>query len=142
MQLPHNWAIRPPEIAFFPHGSGTLIFVTKLVKEFWVQIDNVFSPSAQSTDAVNKTRLLIFMKRRSFQDLLQSFVIPLYGALVLLHLEYGMSARSPKPRGRYQPFGVNLKISNTIGNWHSSLSLRRETAVAMPLFLVAATTSN
>ncbi len=34
------------------------------------------------------------------------------------------------PRGRYQPFGANSKISYKVGNWHSAHSLRRETAAA------------
>ncbi len=55
----------------------------------------MFSPSAQCTEAANKARRLIFMIRRSFQDLSKSAFIPLYGASVRPHLEYGMPACSP-----------------------------------------------
>ncbi len=55
----------------------------------------MFSPSAQCTEAANKARQLIFMIKRSFQDLSKSAFIPLCGALVRPHLEYGMPACSP-----------------------------------------------
>ncbi len=58
-------------------------------------MDNMFFPSAQCTEAENKARRLIFLIRRSFQDLPKSAFIPLYGALVRPHLKYGMSACSP-----------------------------------------------
>ncbi len=51
--------------------------------------------SVQWTEAANKTRRLILMKRRYFQGLSNSAIIPLYGALVRPHLEYGMPACSP-----------------------------------------------
>ncbi len=38
--------------------------VSNLVKGLGVQADYVFSPSAQCTEAANKARRLIFMKRR------------------------------------------------------------------------------
>ncbi len=47
---------------------GTPIPVFKVV-DLGVQTDNVFSPSAQCTEAANKAVWLIFMVRRSFQDL-------------------------------------------------------------------------
>ncbi len=55
----------------------------------------MFSPSAQCTEVANKARRLIFMIRRSIQDLSKSAFIPLYGVLVRPHLEYGMPACSP-----------------------------------------------
>ncbi len=64
--------------------------MSKLVKDLGVQADNVFSPSAQCTEAANKAMRLIFMIRRSFQDLLKSATIPLYGALGRPQLEYSM----------------------------------------------------
>ncbi len=39
MQLSHNRARSSPEIVFFPDGSGTLIPVSKLVKDVGVQAD-------------------------------------------------------------------------------------------------------
>ncbi len=84
----------PLKLSFFPDGSGTPIPVSTLVKDLGVQTDNMFSPSAQCTEAANKARQLIFMIRRSFQDLSKSALIPLYGALVRPHLEYGMPACS------------------------------------------------
>ncbi len=56
---------------------------------------HVFVPSAQCTEAANKVRRLIFMIRRSFQGLSKSVFTHLYGALVRLHLEYGIPACSP-----------------------------------------------
>ncbi len=82
-------------LSFFPDGSGTPITVSKLVKDVGVQADNMFFPSAQYTKAASKARRLIFMIRRSFQGLSKSAFIPLYGALVRSHLEYGMPACSP-----------------------------------------------
>ncbi len=79
----------------FPDGSGTPIPVSKLVKERGFQTDNMFSPSAQCTESANKARRLIFMIRRSFQDLSISSFIPLYEALVRPHLEYGMPTCLP-----------------------------------------------
>ncbi len=62
----------------------------------------MFSPSAQGTEAANKARRLSFMIRRSFQGLSKSAFIPLYGALMRPHLEYGMPACSP-----YLVAGIN-----------------------------------
>ncbi len=94
MQLSHNRARSSPEIIFFSDGSGTLIPVSTLVNDLGVQTDNMFSTSAQCTEAANKARRLIFMMRRSFQDLSKSAFIPLYVALVRPHLGYGMPACS------------------------------------------------
>ncbi len=79
----------PMRLSFSPDGSDTPVPVSKLVKDLWVQIDNLFSPS------VNKARQLIFMIRRSFRDLSKSAFIALNGSLVHPHLEYGMPACSP-----------------------------------------------
>ncbi len=63
---------------------------------------------------------------------------------------WGLSAPTPriwyvspfaKPRGRDLPFRANSKISYKVGNWHSSPSLRRETAAVGPSFLAAVTTT-
>ncbi len=67
----------PLRLSFFPDGPGTPIPVPTLVKDLGVQTDNMFSPSAKFTEAANKARLLIFMIRRSFQDLSKSAFIPL-----------------------------------------------------------------
>ncbi len=83
------------EKSFFPDGSVTPIPVSKLAKNLGVQTDNMFSRSAQCTEAANNERRLIFMIRRSFQDLSKSAFIALYGALVRPHLEYGIPACSP-----------------------------------------------
>ncbi len=53
----------PLRLSFFPDGSGTPIPVFKLVKDLGVQADNMFSPSAQRTEAANKARRLIVMIR-------------------------------------------------------------------------------
>ncbi len=95
MQLPHHRAISPPEIVFFPDGSGTPIPVSKLVKDLGVQTDSMLSPSAQCTEAANKARRLILMIRRSNQYLSRLAFIPLYEALVHPHVEYCMPACSP-----------------------------------------------
>ncbi len=63
-----------------PLPTGTVLFF------------NYLSPSAQCTEAANKARRLIFIIRRSFQDLSKLAFIPLYEALVRSYLEYGMSA--------------------------------------------------
>ncbi len=88
--ISHNRVISPPEIVFF-----TTIPVSKFVKDLGVQTDNMFSTSARCTEAANKARRLIYMIRRSLQNLSKSAFIPLYGALVRPHLEYGMPACSP-----------------------------------------------
>ncbi len=85
----------PLRLSFYPNGSGIPIPVSTLVKDLGVQTDNMFSPSAQCTEAANKGRRLILMIRHSFQDLKKLAFIPLYGALVRPHLEYVMSACSP-----------------------------------------------
>ncbi len=82
-------------MVFFPDWSGTPIPVFKLAKDLGVETDDVFSPSAQCTEATQKARRLIFIIRRSFQDLSKSAFIPLYGTLVRPRLEYGMPACSP-----------------------------------------------
>ncbi len=46
----------PLRLSFFPDGSGTPIPVSTLVKDLGVQVDNMFSPSAQCTEAANKAR--------------------------------------------------------------------------------------
>ncbi len=69
--------------------------VSKLAKDLGVETDNVFSPSAQCTDDANKARRPIFMIRLAFQELSELVLLPLYGALVRPHLEYGMPACSP-----------------------------------------------
>ncbi len=95
MEQSHNWARSSLRLSFFTNGSGTPMPVSKLVKDLGVQTDNMFFPFVHCTEVANKARRLIFMPRRSFQDLLKSDLIPLYGALVRPHLEYGMPARSP-----------------------------------------------
>ncbi len=96
MQLPHHWARIPPEIVFFPrwvcHRHPCM-----QISQGSRGSDRLYalSPSAQCTEAANKARRLIFMIRRSFQDLSKSAFIPLYGALVRPHLEYDMSACAP-----------------------------------------------
>ncbi len=85
----------PLRLSSFPDGSGTPIPVSQLAKDLGVQADNLFSPSAQCTEATNKARRLIFMIRRSFQDLSKQIFIPLCGALVRSHFEYGMLACLP-----------------------------------------------
>ncbi len=94
-------------------GSGTPIPVSKLIKDLGVQIDNVSSPSARSIEAANKARRLIFVIWCSFQGLSKSAFIPLNGALVSPHLEY--ASLFTKPRGRYQSFKANSKISRKVG---------------------------
>ncbi len=74
---------------------GSTTPVSKLVKYLGVQTDNLFSPSAQCTEAANRARRLIIMIRRSFQDLSKSAFIPLYGASVRPQIEYCMPACSP-----------------------------------------------
>ncbi len=123
----------PLRLSFSPDGSGTPIPVSKLVKALGVQTDHEFSPSAQCADAANNASRLIFMVRRSFQYLSKSASIPLYGALVRPHLEYGMPACSLN----LMPHINHSKISYTVGKWHSSPSLRRETAAVEPSLLAA-----
>ncbi len=84
----------PLRLSFSPDGSGTSIPACKLVKDLTVQTDNMSSPSAQCTEAANKVRRLIFLIKRSFQDLSKSAFIPLYEALVRPHLQYGKQACS------------------------------------------------
>ncbi len=130
----------PLRLSFFPDGSGAPIPVSTLVKDLGVQTGNMFSPSAQCTEAANNARRLIFMIRCSFQDLEIGF-----------HpFMRGLSASAPriwyvslfaKPGCRYQPSRANSKISYTVGSWHASPSLRRETAATAPSFLAAVTTS-
>ncbi len=93
MQLSYNRARSYPEIAlrrwvWHPHPC---IYISQGPG---VQTDNMFSPSAQCHEAANKA-IMIFMIRFSFQDLSKSAFIPLYGALVRPHLEYGMPACLP-----------------------------------------------
>ncbi len=68
----------PLRLSFFSDVPGTPIPVSKLVKDLWVQTDNVFSPSARSTECVNNSRELIVMGRRFFQDISKMAFIPLY----------------------------------------------------------------
>ncbi len=91
----------------------------------------MFSPSAQCNEAANKVLL-----PRSLEIGFHPFI-------------RGLSASAPriwyvslfaKPRCRYQPSRANPKISYTVGNWHVSSPLRRETAVTGPSFLAEATT--
>ncbi len=44
----------PLTLAFFSNWSGTPIPVSSLVKDLGVQTDNMFSPSAQCTEAASK----------------------------------------------------------------------------------------
>ncbi len=81
MQLSQNWAKICLRLSFF--------------KDLGFQTDDMFPPSVQRTEAANKARRLIFMIKRSFQDLPKSTFIPLNGALVRPHLEFGMPACSP-----------------------------------------------
>ncbi len=85
----------PLRLSFFPDGPGTTIPVSKFVKDLGVQTDNMFSPSAQCTEAANKAKRLIIMIRRPFQNLSKPAFIPLYEALVRPHLEYSMPGCSP-----------------------------------------------
>ncbi len=70
----------PLRLSVFPVGYGTAIPVSKLVNDLGVQTDNMFSPTALCTEAANKARRLVFMIRRSLQDLSKPAVVPIYGA--------------------------------------------------------------
>ncbi len=61
----------------------------------WCEASAQFRQLSYGTDVANKARRLVFMIRRSIQDLSKSAFIPLYGSLVRPHLEYGMPACSP-----------------------------------------------
>ncbi len=69
----------PLRLYFFPDESGTPIPVSKLVKDLGIQTDNMFSPSAQCTEAANKAKRLILMIRHPFQDFPKLAFISLYG---------------------------------------------------------------
>ncbi len=120
-------------------GSGIHIPVSKLLKDLGFQTDNMFSPSAQCTEAANKARRLIFMIKHSFQYLWKLDFTPLYGAIVRPRLEYGMSAYSPNLVADINHIERILKISYTVSNWHAAPPLRRETASTGPSFLAAVT---
>ncbi len=75
--------------------SSPEIFFLRWVTDPGVQTDNVVSPATQCTEATNKTRRLINMIRRSFQDLSKSAFVPFHGAFVRPHLENGTPAYSP-----------------------------------------------
>ncbi len=92
MQQPHKRARSSPEIVFFPRWVWHPIPLSILVKDLGVQTVNMFSPSDRWAEAANKARRLV---RCSFQDLSNRAFIPLYGALMRPHLEYGMPACSP-----------------------------------------------
>ncbi len=117
-----------------------LAYVSTFVKDPGVQTDSMFSPSAQCTEAANKARRFILMVRRSSQDISKSAFIPLCGALVRPHLEYGMSACSQNltadinHRERTQRLATRL----VTGMRHFPYE---ETEAAGPSFLAAATTS-
>ncbi len=124
-------------MSFFSNGSGTPIPVSKLAKDLGIQTDNLFSPSAQCTEAENKARRLIFMIRRSFHDLPKSTFIPLYGTLVRPHLEYGMLTCS-------QNLVADIKHLDRIERLATSLviGIRHLSSTATgPSFLAAVTIS-
>ncbi len=130
----------PLRLSFFPDGSGAPIPVSTLVKDLGVQTDNMFSPSAQCTEAANNARRLIFMIRCSFQDLKIGFH-PFMRGLSVSATQIWYVSLFAKPGCRYQPSRANSKISHTVGSWHASPFLRRETAATGPSFAAAATTS-
>ncbi len=143
MQLPRNWAIGRSEFIFFhrwvwhPHPC-----VHMLVKKLRVQTDNVFSPSAQCTEAANKARGLIFMIRRSFRVLPKLAFIPLYGALVHLLFEYGMPACSPNLLAGVNHLERSQRLATRKVTGIRHLPLRRESAATGSSFLEATTTSD
>ncbi len=101
----------------------------------------MFSPSTQCTEASKKGKTV---------DLHNKALLPRYLVIGFRPLIRGLSASASwiwyaslfaKPRGRYQPFRANSKISNNVGKWHYSSRLQGETAVAGPSFLAAVTTS-
>ncbi len=80
----------PPTLSVYPDESSTTIPVSKYVKDLGVQTGNVFSQSAQGSEAANKARRLIILVRRSFQGLSNSPFIRLCGALVCMHPKNGV----------------------------------------------------
>ncbi len=99
--------------SFFPDGSGTSIPIYELIKGLRIQTNNAFHHSAKSTVAANEARRLISLIRSSLQDISKSASIPLYSALVLLHLECGILFLFTIPHGRLQPFEVNSDNSHS-----------------------------
>ncbi len=97
MQLSHNWARSSPEIVFFSRWVRHHYPCIRISQGSRNSDRNVFSPSAQCTEAANKARRLTFTIWRSFQDLSKPAFVPLNGALVRPHLEYSMPACSPNP---------------------------------------------
>ncbi len=130
----------PLRLPFSPDGSGTPNPVPKLVQDLDVQTDNVCPPSAQCTEAANKSKWLIFMIRRSFQDLSKSAFILLYGALVRPHLEYGRPACSPNLVACINHLERIQRIATRLVTGMRNLP-NEETAAAGPSFLAAATIS-
>ncbi len=92
---------------------------------------------------------LILLSVNDLPDALQAMTLLPRSFQIARHLIIrGFRASTPwvwyvslfaKPRGRYQPFRANSKVSYKFGNWYSSPALRREIAAPVPSFLAAAT---
>ncbi len=64
-KLLRNWARSASKLAFLPRWVWYPKPMSEFVKDLRVQTSNILPPSAQCTDAANKTRRLIFKIRPS-----------------------------------------------------------------------------
>ncbi len=71
----------------------------------------------------------------SFQNLSKSAFTPFIRGLSASAPRMWYASLFANSRGRYQSFTAISKVTLKVGNWHSSLHLRKETAVTGPSFL-------
>ncbi len=68
------------------------------VRVLGVPLDTTFTVSAHCREAANIARRLLFMVQRSFGELSNTALIPIYSAEVRPHLEYAIEANAPTLR--------------------------------------------
>ncbi len=106
-----------------------------------IQISQVsrgsFSPSAQCTEAASKARRLIFM----ISPPSEIGFHPIMRGRSASTPRIWYASLFPKPCVMNQSFRANSRNSYKVNNWHSSPSLRKETASVGSFIFAAATTS-
>ncbi len=87
----------PLQLSFATGNLGNSIHVANVVKDLGVLMDDSFSPSSHCNEAASKARRMLFMIKRSFDELSVSAFAALFNTLVRSHLEYAMQNCSPSP---------------------------------------------
>ncbi len=82
-------------IALPEEAVGKSLQKCEQINDLGITVNAAFTPSANVLTAANKARGMLYFIKRSFTSLTKESFVPLYSALVRLHVEYVIQANFP-----------------------------------------------